>query len=862
MGAPLNLLQTFAKALSVKSWTIRRKLPLALLGSALLVSAGVGLGSYVIGSQTVVTLARQNLATLAFERSNQLTNYLRSVEGDLNATASGATTIQAMRDFANAWVQIQGGQLNALRAIYPKGASEAGKAEALAATPSAANFDGAVLRYQAAFRAQVTANGYADLYLLDPQGNIVYSVNKLEDFATNIAAADGPLAGSGLAAAYKAANAITTPDAAGPNVLGFADFGAYAPAGAVAASFMAKPLFNATGRKIGVLAIQLNPKLLDKVIGNRTGLGATGEVLAVGPDHLLRSNSSFAAGQAGAMNVTLSSAAVDAALAGAASDGTAETYRNMPMLVSAQPVAVPGIKWVTVAVIGRDEVFAPVAEMRNLMLGIGAVLLLLVAGAGLWFSRSLTGPISRLTGTMQALAKGDLGAEVDGGERGDELGAMARAVEVFRENGLKVAQMTQAEAARIVRDQAARTEMMADLQQAFGKVVNAAVAGDFSLRVATEFPDGELNELARSVNNLVETVDRGLDESGSVLAALAETDLTKRVHGSYAGAFDRLKANTNAVADTLISIVIQLRGTSRTLKTATGEILSGANDLSERTTRQAATIEETSASMEVLAATVAQNATRAVEASTNSGSLTRSAEEGGAVMHRANAAMDKITASSVKISNIIGLIDDIAFQTNLLALNASVEAARAGEAGKGFAVVAVEVRRLAQSAAEASKEIKLLIEQSSGEVEGGTRLVAEAAGKLVAILEAARANNGLIESIARDSREQAKSIDEVNTAVRQMDEMTQHNAALVEEMNAAIEQTEGQATELDHVIDIFALDAESAEPALRQPGKAPSRPLAEKVVGGARGLQQKLKAAAGSYRSQGDAAVRKDWEEF
>src|SRR5262249_28164740 len=161
--------------------------------------------------------------------------------------------------------------------------------------------------------------------------------------------------------------------------------------------------------------------------------------------------------------------------------------------------------------------------------------------------------------------------------------------------------------------------------------------------------------------------------------------------------------------------------------------LAGANDLSERTTKQAATIEETSATMEQLASTVADNAKRAGEASSNAEEVTGTAEAGGKVMSQATEAMERITASSAKISNIIGLIDDIAFQTNLLALNASVEAARAGDAGKGFAVVAVEVRRLAQSAASASAEVKVLIEQSGTEVAGGTKLVAEAAGQLDAM---------------------------------------------------------------------------------------------------------------------------------
>ena len=494
-----------------------------------------------------------------------------------------------------------------------------------------------------------------------------------------------------------------------------------------------------------------------------------------------------------------------------------------------------------------DAIFGEAALISG-AIAFGVTLLLLLIGV--FIARSISKPIARLNRDMVRIADNDFDVVPQGMTRRDEIGDMARSVEVFRENGLKVSQMTEAEAARIIADQKARQQMMSELQGAFGEVVDAAIAGNFSRRVDAQFPDPELNGLASSVNSLVATVDRGLDETGRVLTALANTDLTMRMEGEYQGAFARLKTDTNAVGDKLSEVVMQLRNTSRSLRLATGEILAGANDLSERTTKQAATIEETSATMDQLAATVLQNSQRAKDASVNAGEVTRTAEEGRKVMEKANEAMTAIETSSGKISNIIGMIDDIAFQTNLLALNASVEAARAGDAGKGFAVVAVEVRRLAQSAASASADVKVLIEQSTGEVGLGSRLVSDAAGRLHAMLDAARANNQLMDGIARDSQEQASAIEEVNIAVRQMDEMTQHNAALVEEMNASIEQTEAQAGALDDIVTVFKTGEGRA---VVQRNSAPPHSTSKPA---------NTQRAAKVYLSQGNAAISSDWSEF
>jgi methyl-accepting chemotaxis protein len=436
---------------------------------------------------------------------------------------------------------------------------------------------------------------------------------------------------------------------------------------------------------------------------------------------------------------------------------------------------------------------------------LGIIALLAMIGSAIFSLRGVAKPIRSMTDSMNKLSAGDIEADIPFQDRKDEVGKMAATVQIFKDGLIRAASL-EAEKEATTRRASAGAMAMAELQGKISEVVTAGVAGDLTKRIDAQFDDGELTSLAEGVNRLMDTMDRGVTETGTVLAAMAQTDLTHRVTGAYQGAFARLKNDTNAVADKLSEIVGQLKETSRGLKTATGEILSGANDLSERTTKQAATIEETSAAMEQLAATVLQNADRAKEASSVSGNVTRTAEEGGKVMGEATTAMERITQSSAKISNIIGLIDDIAFQTNLLALNASVEAARAGDAGKGFAVVAVEVRRLAQSAASASSEVKVLIDQSSGEVKTGSKLVADAASRLQSMLEAARSSNELMDGIARESREQASSIEEVNTAIRQLDEMTQHNAALVEETNAAIEQTEAQANDLDRIVDVFTLE--------------------------------------------------------
>jgi methyl-accepting chemotaxis protein len=250
-------------------------------------------------------------------------------------------------------------------------------------------------------------------------------------------------------------------------------------------------------------------------------------------------------------------------------------------------------------------------------------------------------------------------------------------------------------------------------------------------------------------------------------------------------------------------MVGQMRANSSALRTATMEILAGSNDLADRTAKQTGTIESTNQSIKQVSDVATRNVALVGEAATNGKSVSDTANNTAAALTKASGAMSKIADSAARISNIIGVIDDIAFQTNLLALNASVEAARAGDAGKGFAVVAIEVRRLAQSAAAASADVKALIEESGNYVAEGDRLVTGTAALLQAMLAAADRNGELLAGIASQSAEQSAAIGEIRKAFSSLEEMTQHNAALVEETNAAIEQTEAQANDLDGLVGRF-----------------------------------------------------------
>jgi methyl-accepting chemotaxis protein len=444
-----------------------------------------------------------------------------------------------------------------------------------------------------------------------------------------------------------------------------------------------------------------------------------------------------------------------------------------PYFVAYDPIKTATGQTIGVLYVGipKADFMATVNNMLLALFACGSVVALLVVGAGLYLARRMFSPVQALCERMEALRQGRTDFDAPWSERGDDIGQIARAVLAFRDAAVRQ-KATEAEA-EAMRETAKANRMAAE---------------------------AERRRLAEEDALVVEALGEGL-------SALARGDLTHRIVAAFAERSRKLKDDYNAAVDAMAGTMGEIIDLVEAMRAGTAEVTTATDDLSRRTERQAASLEQTAAALDQITVTVRKTADGAQSAAVITAEARKGGEERERIIADTTAAMTEIEATSGRIGEIIGVIDEIAFQTNLLALNAGVEAARAGEAGRGFAVVASEVRALAQRSAEAAREIKGLISASTASVGEGAHLVARTGGALTALIGQVAEINLLAAEIAASAKEQAVGLAEINTAVNHMDQTTQQNAAMVEQTTAANQALSQEAERLAELIARFRIDA-------------------------------------------------------